>query len=90
MDVRVVTSQQGCLSGRSLHYIEQLKSQDYDFQVYDADLPENQKRLDEWGIQICPVVQIVEGNKVLYQFPEGQFSIRVIESKKKQLAAGER
>lgn len=86
MKVRVVTSQQGCLAARSSQYINSLNSQNYDFETYDADLPEHQEKLDKWGIQSFPVVQILENDKLLFQFPEGAFSIRVIELKKKVLA----
>jgi len=82
----VIISEDGCLAGRNFHYIEQLENQNYDFEVYDADAPENSDQLDAWGVESTPVVQIIsEDGDVLFQFSEGMRSIRSIEAKKKVL-----
>jgi len=83
---RVIKSQ-GCFKCKI--YLKQLKKQNYDFIIYDADNKANEKQLDAWKINAMPVVQIVDDEadfKVLYQFPPGGWSTRSIDAKIKILA----
>lgn len=70
-------------------YLKMLDKQKYDYLIYDADLEQNQKQLDEWKISMMPVVQIVDikdgSQEVVFQFPVGQFSPRAINAKIKEL-----
>jgi len=71
-------------------YLKTLSLQKYDYLIFDADLKENQKELDQWKINMMPVVQIVDvkddgTQEKVFQFPPGQFSPRSIESKIKAL-----
>lgn len=71
-------------------YLKTLARQEYEHIIYDADLKENQKELDEWKINMMPVVQIVDvkddgTQKVVFQFAPGQWSARHINTKIKAL-----
>lgn len=70
-------------------YLKTLAKQGYEHLIYDADLPQNQKELDQWKINMMPVVQIVEEKDgsydVVHQFPPGQFAPRAINAKIKAL-----
>jgi len=71
-------------------YIKTLSKQGYDYIIYDADLKENTKELDSWGIDMMPVVQVVDvkddgTQEKVFQFPPGQFSPRIINAKIKAL-----
>ena len=49
------------------------------YEMYDADVQENQKQLDEWNIEEMPVIQIIdEFGKKLHQFMPGIVSINGI------------
>ena len=71
-------------------YIASLKKQNFDFDIYDGDAEENQKQLDEWKVFEFPVVQIVDGDAILYQFPHGNFKIKSIMHKMSQLQKGKK
>lgn len=78
----------GC--ARCKIYLKTLSKQGYEHLTYDADLKENQKELDSWGINIMPVVQIVDvkddgTQEKVFQFPPGQFCSRTINAKIKAL-----
>lgn len=71
-------------------YLKTLSKQKYEYLVYDADLPENQKELDTWKINMMPVVQIVDvkddgTQEMVFQFGSGPFSPRAIDIKIKTL-----
>lgn len=71
-------------------YLKTLSKQKYDYLIFDADLKENQKQLDEWRINSMPVVQIVNVKddgvqEKVFQFPPGQLSPRSIDAKIKAL-----
>lgn len=71
-------------------YLKTLAKQNYDCIIYDADLPENQKELDSWKINVMPVVQIVDvkedgTQEVKHQFPPMPLAPRRIDDKIKQL-----
>ncbi len=76
--VQIVT-QRDCLICKS--YLNRLDKQHFIYTIYDADDPNNQKQLDVWKIEEMPVVQIVNGEDVTFQFPRGSFSPRVINHK---------
>jgi len=63
------------------------KKQKLEFEFYDADLDENQKQLDSWGVDDMPVIQIIDGEKVIHQFFPGLVSARAIRFKCNQLEA---
>lgn len=84
---RVIKSA-GC--ARCRIYLKTLAKQKYEHLIYDADLKENQKELDEWKINMMPVIQIVDvkddgTQEKVFQFPPGQFSSRSIDAKIKAL-----
>lgn len=71
-------------------YLKTLSKQNYEHLIFDADLKENQKQLDEWKINMMPVVQIVDvkedgTQEKVFQFPPGQFSSRSIDAKIKEI-----
>ena len=70
-------------------WLPRLDKQNFPYELYDADAPENQKQLDEWKVDDCPVIQIVErterGEVVRYQFPPGSYSVRAIKYKMAKL-----
>lgn len=71
-------------------YLKQLAAQKYDHLIYDADLPENTKELDDWKINAMPVIQIVDvkengTQEMIHQFPPGPFSPRIVNAKIKAL-----
>ena len=74
--------------------MKSLNKQGYDFLIYDADLKENQPQLDLWKINAMPVVQIVKeenGNtEMVFQFPPGSLSTRLIETKIAELKKKEK
>jgi len=50
-----------------------------EYVTYDADAPEHQAQLDQWGIDEMPVMQIIDDNdNVKHQFFPGLVSIRAI------------
>lgn len=71
-------------------YLKALAKQGYEHLIYDADLKKNMKELDSWKINVMPVVQIVDvkddgTQEMIYQFPPGSYSPRIIEGKIKAL-----
>jgi len=71
-------------------YLKTLARQKYDHLIFDADLEENQKELDEWRINTMPVVQIVDvkddgTQKMVFQFPPAPISPRQIDTQIKIL-----
>lgn len=71
-------------------YLKTLSKQNYEYIVYDADEKGNQKELDEWKINVMPVVQIVNvkddgTQQMVFQFAPGQWSPRHINNKIKAL-----
>ncbi len=70
-------------------WLPRLDKQDFQYEIYDADAPENQKELDDWGIDDLPVIQIVqrtdESDVVKFQFPPGTYSVRAINHKTTQI-----
>lgn len=63
-------------------YIKQLDTVGFKYSVYDADAPENQKQLDEWKIDIMPVVQVIkEDGSLLEQLSRGEFSPRFLNAR---------
>ncbi len=69
-----------------------MHNQKYDFEVYDGDLAENQKELDEWGISAFPVIQIIDiktdgSREKIFQFPyrAGGWAPRLIDGKIREL-----
>ncbi|MHA2279375.1 MAG: hypothetical protein ACXAC5_00580 [Promethearchaeota archaeon] len=90
LKVRVIKSE-GCF--RCKNYLKQLKLQNFDHLIYDADLKENQEELNKWKVDMMPVVQIVDDEaefKVVHQFPPGRWSTRSINAKVKALAKQEK
>ncbi len=86
LKVRVIKSV-GCFKCKN--YLKQLRKQNYDFIIYDADDDKNQKELDAWKINAMPVVQIVDDEddfKVVHQFTPGGWSTRSIDTQIKVLA----
>ena len=60
-------------------YINRLKNSNIKYEIYDADLDENQDELDKWKIKDLPVVQILkEDGEVRHQFQPGGVSSRTI------------
>lgn len=66
MKVRIIKSE-NCSTCK--FYIKRLNDAKFTFESYDGDEPANSKQLDDWGIEDYPVVQIVQDEKILYQFP---------------------
>lgn len=71
-------------------YLPRLQKQNYPFEIYDGDDPNNSAELDAWLIDQFPVVQIIERQtdgtvKVLHQFPPGSLAPRHIEYKKQEI-----
>lgn len=85
--VRVIKSE-GCFKCKN--YLKILTAQKYSFVIYDADLPENQKQLDDWKIDAMPVVQIIDQKndgttEIVFQFAPGRWSTRSIDAKISEL-----
>ena len=78
MNVRIITTKH-CPKCKA--YLDRLNQQQFNYQIYDADDPDNQNQLDEWGILDMPVVQLVDNQKILFQFAPGTFSPRAINHK---------
>jgi len=58
----------------------------FKYEIYDADDPAHQTKLDEWGIEDMPVIQLIDDDDVVKdQFSPGTFSARAINFKIKKL-----
>lgn len=69
-------------------YKKRLSAQNFSYETYDADVPENQAQLDIWGVDDLPVVQIISDvGEVLHQFPWGTFSPAAIHAQMSLLSA---
>lgn len=84
---RIITSA-GC--PRCKIYLKTLAKQKYEHIIYDADSKKNTKEMDNWKINMMPVVQIVDvkddgTQEMVFQFPPGQFAPRHINNKIKAL-----
>jgi len=66
-------------------WLKVLDRQDFPYIIYDADDSTNQQQLDDWRITNMPVLQLIEGTEVLYQFPPGRYSVRLIKAKMEEL-----
>ena len=87
-----IIKKEDCLSCKL--YFKALNKINFEYLIYDADLPENQEELDEWKIGSTPIVQIVDvkedgSQEFVHQFPPGAFSVRSINAQIKKLE-GER
>ena len=85
-----IIKKEGCFKCKN--YIKALNKQGYEFLIFDADLKENQKQLDEWKIDAMPIVQIVDvkedGTEIkVYQYPPGRWATRQIDDKIKALSS---
>jgi arsenate reductase-like glutaredoxin family protein len=88
MKVRIIKTKK-CLICES--YLPRLNKQGFEYTVYDADNPANEKELDEWKIEKMPVIQLVDDDgAVKYQFPPGTFSPRAINHRISQLSKGQK
>lgn len=84
MQIRVISSIH-CPNCKS--YLEVLRLKKIDHIIFDADKQENQKKLDEWFVTAMPVIQFVEGDIVLHQFPPGPINTRVVLRKFEEMKA---
>ena len=72
-------------------YIPRLQKQGYEFEIYDGEDPVNDAQLDEWKIDIFPVVQIISRDTndkvtVEHQFAPGKtFGPKLIDAMKSQV-----
>lgn len=83
MKARIISSEK---CPKCKFYLRVLKKQKFsNFEVFNADDASNQSQLDAWKISHMPVVQIIEEDKVLFQFQPGQISPRAISYKIKEL-----
>ncbi|KKN26826.1 hypothetical protein LCGC14_0870850 [marine sediment metagenome] len=78
MTVRIISS---INCSKCKGYLERLDKRGYNYSAYNADDPKNQQQLDEWKVRDMPVIQIINGDKVMYQFPPGTYSPRLLEQK---------
>ncbi len=67
MRIRIIKSETCDNCKKYLNHLDKLGFTDYD--LYDADDPQNQKELDVWGIDDMPIIQVYEDDKVHYTFP---------------------
>ena len=66
------------------HYVAMLNKSALEFELLDiATVSEAQ--LNNWGIDRTPTVQIIDGDKVRYQFAAGTYSPRVLGMKMREL-----
>lgn len=65
MTVRIIKSE-SCPICKS--YITRLQAQNFAFDTYDGDDKANSEQLDQWNVDSFPVVQILDENKVVYQY----------------------
>ena len=72
------------------YYKKVLARYNVSYELYDADNKDNQKELDSWRISQMPVIQIINDNKVVYQFPPGQPAPRQMDLKIKMLEKEEK
>lgn len=59
-------------------YLPKLKEWGFEYETLNADDPELQTELDLWRIDDLPVLQVVDGSIVKYQFPPGKHSRRAL------------
>ena len=85
LKTRVIIVPKGCNFCKT--YIKILNNQKFPFETYDGDVKENQDDLDKWKVNAFPVVQIIDGNKVVHQFPyrQGGWAPRLIKGKMAEL-----
>lgn len=72
------------------NYLRTLDLQKVDYVLYDADAAENQQQLDDWKVDILPVVQIIDQKEdgsvaMLHQFRAGRIIIRELNTKMAEL-----